>query len=86
MELLSNSESVKVLDAGFSTQVSLHLNTPIDGDVLWSARLIHTNPEAVIQTHYDFIEGKTYLREAYIFSVSNFLKLLEVIKNINAEI
>lgn len=63
MELLTNSEYVKVLDGGFSTQLSRHLNTSIDGDVLWSARSLYTNPEAVIQTHYDFIEGKTYPNE-----------------------
>lgn len=61
---LTNSENVKVLDAGFSTQVSHHLNNSVDGDVLWTARLLHNNPEAVIETHYDFIEGKTYPSEA----------------------
>lgn len=49
---------VVVLDGGFATQLSCHVNQPIDGDVLWSARYLATDPQAVIDTHLDFLRGK----------------------------
>lgn len=49
---------VTVLDGGFATQLSCHVDEPIDGDVLWSARFLATNPQAVIATHLDFLRGK----------------------------
>lgn len=46
-----------LLDGGFATQLSCHVEDQIDGDVLWSARFLKTNPEAVIETHFDFLRG-----------------------------
>lgn len=51
---------IVVLDGGFSGQLKKHVNQQIDGDALWTARYLVTNPEAVIQTHLDFLRG-TYL-------------------------
>lgn len=62
-ELLGNELENKVprkivlLDGGFATQLSCHVKQQIDGDVLWSARFLQTNPEAVIETHLDFLRG-----------------------------
>ncbi|XP_058058609.1 uncharacterized protein LOC131209538 [Anopheles bellator] len=48
---------VTVLDGGFATQLSVHVGKSIDGDPLWSARFNATNPNAVFQTHLDFLEA-----------------------------
>lgn len=48
---------IRILDGGFATQLGCHVREPIDGDVLWSARFLHTNPQAVIDTHLDFLRG-----------------------------
>lgn len=48
---------IKLIDGGFATQLSCHVQDPIDGDVLWSARFLGTDPEAVIETHLDFLRG-----------------------------
>lgn len=50
-------KKVTVLDGGFATQLALHVGDRVDGDVLWSARFNHTNPDAIIQTHCDFLHG-----------------------------
>lgn len=49
---------IVILDGGFATQLSCHVNKQIDGDVLWSARFLATDKEAVIDTHIDFLRGK----------------------------
>lgn len=53
-----HAKNIVVMDGGFATQLSCHVSQPIDGDVLWSARFLHTDPEAVIETHLDFLRGK----------------------------
>lgn len=50
-------KEITVLDGGFASQLSCHVDKPIDGDVLWSARFLATDPEAVIETHLDFLRG-----------------------------
>lgn len=52
-----HSKNIVVLDGGFATQLSCHVSQPIDGDVLWSARFLASDPEAVIDTHIDFLRG-----------------------------
>lgn len=49
---------IRLLDGGFATQLSCHVQQPIDGDVLWSSRFLATDQEAVIDTHLDFLRGK----------------------------
>ena len=46
-----------VIDGGFATQLTVHVGTRVDGDPLWSARFNATDPNAVIDTHIDFLEG-----------------------------
>ena len=53
-------EKIKVLDGGFSTQLAQYVGDIIDGDPLWSARFLYTNPEAVINSHLDFLKGQSY--------------------------
>ena len=48
---------IVVLDGGFATQLSCHVSQQIDGDVLWSARFLATDKEAVIDAHLDFLRG-----------------------------
>lgn len=54
----SKRNKIILLDGGFATQLSCHVEEQIDGDVLWSARFLQTNPEAVIETHLDFLRGQ----------------------------
>lgn len=57
----SNSENeIVVLDGGFSWQLSRRKNKSIDGDVLWGARYLLTDPESVIETHLDFLRGMIF--------------------------
>lgn len=50
-------KKVQVLDGGFATQLSQHVGEPVDGDPLWSARFNYSNPKAILDTHYDFLQG-----------------------------
>lgn len=50
-------EKVQVIDGGFATQLSQHVGDAVDGDPLWSARFNFTNPKAIVDTHYDFLQG-----------------------------
>lgn len=54
----TSQSNIVVLDGGFATQLSCHVQQPIDGDVLWSARFLATDQEAVIDTHLDFLRGE----------------------------
>lgn len=53
----ADQKNIVVMDGGFATQLSCHVQQPIDGDVLWSSRFLATHPEAVIDTHLDFLRG-----------------------------
>lgn len=57
----SKSENeIVILDGGFSWQLSRRMNKQIDGDVLWGARYLLTDPDSVIETHLDFLRGTVY--------------------------
>lgn len=56
---MTKDKKVYVIDGGFSTQLSVHVGDCVDGDELWSARFNFKDPEAVIQTHLDFLNGET---------------------------
>lgn len=58
--MIPQKGNIVVLDGGFSTQLSRYVEQPIDGDVLWSARFLSTHPEAIIQSHLDFLKGKSF--------------------------
>lgn len=51
------NDEIVVLDGGFATQLSCHVSQQIDGDVLWSARFLATDKEAIIDAHLDFLRG-----------------------------
>lgn len=69
-----------VLDGGFSSQLSCHVGTTSDGDPLWSARFLQTHPEAVYNTHLDFLRAGADVisTNTYQASVGGFVKHLGV--------
>lgn len=71
---------VTVLDGSFSTQVSKHVGKSADGDPLWTARFLVTNPDAVLATHLDFLRAGSDVIETntYQASVDGFCKYLGV--------
>lgn len=70
---------IKILDGGFATQLSCHTNKPIDGDVLWSARFLSTDKEAVINAHLDFLRGKVTICSKKILFFVSFLSFIDII-------
>lgn len=70
---------VKVLDGGFSTQLATHVGDRIDGDPLWTSRFLFTNPDAVYQTHLDFLHAGSNIIETntYQASMPGFVKYLD---------
>jgi homocysteine S-methyltransferase len=71
---------VTVIDGGFSTQLAKHVGSNIDGDPLWSARFNAVNPEAVIQSHLDFLEAgaEIILTNTYQASVEGYQQYLNL--------
>ncbi|XP_015112979.1 uncharacterized protein LOC107038402 [Diachasma alloeum] len=69
---------VTVLDGSFSTQVSSHVGKSADGDPLWTARFLVTNPDAVSSAHMDFLRAGSDIIETntYQASVDGFSKYL----------
>ncbi|CAH0556426.1 unnamed protein product [Brassicogethes aeneus] len=53
----AEEKRIVVLDGGFATQLSCHVDKQIDGDVLWSSRFLATDKEAVINSHLDFLRA-----------------------------
>lgn len=51
-------KKIQVVDGGFATQLTKHVGEQVDGDPLWSARFNYTNPKAIVETHYDFLQGE----------------------------
>ncbi|XP_042562545.1 homocysteine S-methyltransferase YbgG [Clupea harengus] len=50
------NEKLFILDGGLSTELEA-AGFKIQGDPLWSARLLHTNPKAVVDAHYRFLSS-----------------------------
>lgn len=71
---------IVVLDGGFATQLSCHVDQPVDGDPLWSARFLATHPQAVIDTHLDFLRAGADLimTNTYQASVGGFMEYLKL--------
>lgn len=71
---------IKVLDAGFSTQLSTHVGEKIDGDPLWTARFLITDPNAVFLTHLDFLRAGAdiILTNTYQATIDGFVKYLDI--------
>lgn len=62
-------KEIFVVDGGFATQLCTHVNEPIDGTPLWSAGFLCTNPNAVIETHLDFLRGMHIAYTQIIFNL-----------------
>ncbi|PSN37795.1 hypothetical protein C0J52_13361 [Blattella germanica] len=78
--LMCALEKIHILDGGFSTQLHSHVNDPVDGTPLWSASFLHTNPDAVIKTHLDFLRAgaQILMTNTYQASIDGFMKHLEL--------
>ncbi|XP_070153417.1 homocysteine S-methyltransferase YbgG-like [Polyergus mexicanus] len=72
--------AVKVLDGGFSGQLSRHVEAKIDGDPLWTSRFLATDPDAVYATHLDFLRAGVDVIETntYQASVPGLIKYLNM--------
>lgn len=72
--------TVTILDGGFSTQMSTHVGERIDGDPLWTARFLVTDPEAVLATHLDFLRAGSDIIETntYQATVTGFVEYLGI--------
>ncbi|EZA54368.1 hypothetical protein DMN91_002045 [Ooceraea biroi] len=71
---------ITVLDGGFSTQLSTHVGERIDGDPLWTARFLVTNPDAVFATHLDFLRAGADIIQTntYQATIDGFVKHLDI--------
>lgn len=76
----SEINRVIVLDGGFSTQLAEHVASNIDGDPLWSARFNAVDPDAIIQTHLDFLNNgaEIILTNTYQASVEGYMEYLKL--------
>lgn len=74
------TDRVVVIDGGFSTQLAFHAGSNIDGDPLWSAKFNATEPQAVIQSHLDFLEAgaEIILTNTYQASVEGYTEYLHL--------
>ncbi|XP_018340721.1 PREDICTED: homocysteine S-methyltransferase YbgG-like isoform X2 [Trachymyrmex septentrionalis] len=62
--------AVKILDGGFSGQLSRHVSAKIDGDPLWTARFLKTNVDAIYATHLDFLRAGADIIETNTYQAS----------------
>ncbi|XP_067007107.2 homocysteine S-methyltransferase [Anabrus simplex] len=69
---------ITVLDGGFATQLSTHVDQPVDGTPLWSASFLASHPQACIQTHLDFLNAgsEAICTNTYQAYVGGFMKYL----------
>jgi homocysteine S-methyltransferase len=79
-ETVEDIPKILILDGGFSTQLTSHVGAIVEGDPLWSARYLQTNPKEVINTHLDFLRGGSdaIMTNTYQASVEGFVKYLNV--------
>ncbi|XP_054459359.1 homocysteine S-methyltransferase YbgG [Anoplopoma fimbria] len=68
-----------VLDGGLATELEAQ-GAKLQGDPLWSSRLLHTDPEAIREAHYRFLlAGADVITTAtYQASIPGFTKHLDV--------
>nr|CAD7432388.1 unnamed protein product [Timema monikensis] len=71
----SRTNNITVLDGGFATQLCCHVTEPIDGNPLWSASFLATDPQSVINTHLDFLHAgaDAVMTNTYQASVDGFM-------------
>ncbi|XP_030057193.1 homocysteine S-methyltransferase 1 isoform X1 [Microcaecilia unicolor] len=70
-------EDVKILDGGLSTELEA-AGFLIQGDPLWSARMLHTNPQAIKDIHLRFLQSgaEVITTATYQASVEGFCRYL----------
>lgn len=75
-----NESKVTVLDGGFSSQLSKYVGTRMDGDPLWTARFLHTNPDEVFKTHLDYLRAGAdcISTNTYQASIGGYMKYLNL--------
>lgn len=56
--MFGSTKKIILLEAGFETQIQKYVGPNVDGDPLWTARFNATRPDAVTQTHLDFLNGE----------------------------
>ena len=61
---------ISLLDGSFGTQISTHVGKSPDGDPLWTARFLATNPNAVYETHMDFLRAGSDIIETNTYQAS----------------
>lgn len=73
-------KEVLVIDGGFATQLTVHVGKSVDGDPLWSARFNATNPNAVLNTHLDFLQNgaDAIITNTYQASVEGYMEYLHL--------
>lgn len=79
--LKMTSKRIIVIDGGFSTQLATHVGqTTLDKDPLWSSRYNATNPNAVIETHLDFLKAGAdcILTNTYQASIEGYMDFLNL--------
>ncbi|EDW55684.1 homocysteine S-methyltransferase [Drosophila sechellia] len=83
-----DSKPILVKCGGFSSQLAKNVTEKVDGDPLWGSRFDATNPEAVIQTHLDFLRNGAdiILTNTYQSSVEGFVKYLGVTRERGVEL
>lgn len=71
---------VLIKDGGFATQLTVHVGNQVDGEPLWSAKFNATNPQAIIDTHYDFLQAGAdiILTNTYQASVEGYVEYLDM--------
>ena len=62
-------KSIKVIDGSNALQLRKYVTDQIDGDPLWTSKFLSTNPEALLQVHLDFLDGKYFPK---VFKCFNF--------------
>ena len=69
-----------VLDGGFSSQLAKYVTNKVDGDPLWTSRVLHTDPEAVVKTHLDYLRAGADIitTNSYQASIGGFMKHLNL--------
>ncbi|XP_052784245.1 homocysteine S-methyltransferase YbgG-like [Mya arenaria] len=69
-----------VLDGGTATELVRLGHSSIDGDALWSARLLYSHPDVVKQVHKNFLEAGSNLAvtTSYQASVGGFMEHLHI--------
>ncbi|XP_030288544.1 uncharacterized protein LOC115591060 [Sparus aurata] len=74
-----NDNKPLILDGGLATELEAQ-GAKLQGDPLWSARLLHTNPQAIKDAHYRFLlSGADVITTAtYQASITGFIDHLDV--------